>query len=262
MTTLPANLKFLRKQKDLTQTDLANKLGVNRSVIGAYEEGRAEPKLKTLISMAHFFKVSLDDLLSKRLETAKAGTYDLNIKDNLRILPVSIDRSEGKELIPLVPQRASAGYLSNYGDMEFIEQLPQFEMPFPEMTQDRTYRIFQTEGDSMLPVPSGSYVICQFVDDWKTVKDGQCCVFVTLDEGVVYKRVVNEVQENNRFVLKSDNPEYDPFDVPVDQVTEIWKALGYVTFSLPEGFASFDGLGKLTSMVNEIHNDVKELKAR
>ncbi|HAQ71260.1 MAG TPA: XRE family transcriptional regulator, partial [Flavobacteriales bacterium] len=41
MHFIPFNLKFLRKQKNWTQEEFARHLGVKRSLIGAYEEGRA-----------------------------------------------------------------------------------------------------------------------------------------------------------------------------------------------------------------------------
>jgi len=47
MPLFAKNLKFLRSRKGLTQAELAANLGIKRSVIGAYEEGRAEPRLKS-----------------------------------------------------------------------------------------------------------------------------------------------------------------------------------------------------------------------
>ena len=60
---LAENIKKLRKLKKLTQNDLAERLGVNRSAIGAYEEGRAEPRLSTLRLLSALFECSLDDLV-------------------------------------------------------------------------------------------------------------------------------------------------------------------------------------------------------
>ena len=45
MNFFASNMKYLRKKKGLTQSDLANKMGINRPKIGSYEEGRAEPNL-------------------------------------------------------------------------------------------------------------------------------------------------------------------------------------------------------------------------
>ena len=53
MGLIKSNIRFLRKQKGLTHEGLANSINVTRSVIGAYEEGRAEPKIRTMQAMAN-----------------------------------------------------------------------------------------------------------------------------------------------------------------------------------------------------------------
>ncbi|MCR5889774.1 helix-turn-helix transcriptional regulator [Hymenobacter sp. J193] len=58
------NLKFWRRELSLTQAQIAEKLGIKRSLVGAYEEGRAEPKLTTLVNMARLFGISLDQLVT------------------------------------------------------------------------------------------------------------------------------------------------------------------------------------------------------
>jgi len=55
-------LKELRDQRRLTQEGLALKLSISQSTISAYETGERAPDLKTLISIANFFAVSIDYL--------------------------------------------------------------------------------------------------------------------------------------------------------------------------------------------------------
>ncbi len=62
MSILGENIRRLRKSKGITQTEFAVQIGVKRAVIGAYEEGRAEPKLQTLQTISRFFKLSIDAL--------------------------------------------------------------------------------------------------------------------------------------------------------------------------------------------------------
>lgn len=56
-------LKTLRSHNSLTQAQLAQKLGVTKSVISAYETGLRLPSYDILISIAQIFKVSTDYLL-------------------------------------------------------------------------------------------------------------------------------------------------------------------------------------------------------
>lgn len=61
---LAKNLKILRKRENLTLECMSNKLGLSgKSSYYAYEEGRAEPQIKTLIKLAKIFKVTIDTLI-------------------------------------------------------------------------------------------------------------------------------------------------------------------------------------------------------
>jgi transcriptional regulator with XRE-family HTH domain len=256
--SLAKNIHYLRKKKNLTQEQLARKLGLNRPAIGAYEEGRAEPRLKTLRAMAHFFEVSLDQLVGDDLSGSSTVS---STPSSLRILSVTVDSETGRELIPLVPVKAAAGYLNGYGDIDYVESLPQFQMPFPELGAERSYRIFQTRGDSMLPVPHGAYIIGRFVEDWQQIKSGECYVLVTLSEGVVYKRVYKHLKKPGVLVLHSDNREYSPYEVPVSDVREVWEASGFTSFQLPRENEQTMSMQQLTAAFLELKKEISEMKS-
>lgn len=57
-------LKELRKQKDLTQEELAEALFVSRTAISKWESGRGYPSLDSLKEIAKFFELTVDELLS------------------------------------------------------------------------------------------------------------------------------------------------------------------------------------------------------
>lgn len=258
MSNLPTNLRYLRKQKDLTQEQLAQKLGLKRAMIGAYEEGRAEPKLITLQHFCQFFKVRMDQLVLRDL-TSNHATEEVDVTgQKLRILPIPVALESEKELGTLVPVKASAGYLNGYGDADYVGALPRFSLPFPELPQDRTYRVFQIRGDSMLPVPPGSYIISQYVQDWNDIRNEECHVLITRDEGVIYKRVINNLREG-QLLLKSDNTAYDPYTVAVGRVVEVWKAVGVISFELPNPEKN-PGLPQITTLLMDLKREVEELK--
>lgn len=256
---LSQNIKFLRKKKGLTQAQFADKIGVKRSVIGAYEEGRAEPKLVLLQDICRYFNVTIDDVLAKNL--SESGVEKPISGSDLRVLPILVDKQTEEELVSLVPVRASAGYALGFGDIDFIDELPRFKMPFQELVSNKSYRTFQIEGDSMLPVQSGSYMICEYVQDWNAIKDNTCYVVVTKEEGVVYKRLENHIEEQKEIKLISDNTEYEPYYLNINEVTEVWKAMGYTTFSLPEPQPVPSGMQELINQVAELRKDVKSLKS-
>ncbi|MDX9883032.1 MAG: LexA family transcriptional regulator [Prolixibacteraceae bacterium] len=226
MNCLIQNIKYLRKREKLTQQQFADLLQIKRSLVGAYEEGRATPPVETMQKIAGHFKVSIDELINCDLETQASSVFQKNQKE-WQVLPIVVD-DHNRELIPIVPVKASAGYLNGLSDPEFIGSLPRFSIPVPELSPERTYRVFQIKGDSMLPVPSGAYIFCEFVADINDLKSGQAYLLITRDEGLVYKRIYQNGED--QLLLVSDNKEYSPYSIAVDALLEIWRARGVLSF--------------------------------
>ncbi|MCD6556870.1 MAG: helix-turn-helix transcriptional regulator [Bacteroidales bacterium] len=67
MSYIGKNIRKIRMSKKMTQTEFAELFDLKRTAVGSYEEGRAEPKIDTLIKIADYFKLSLDSLLRKEL---------------------------------------------------------------------------------------------------------------------------------------------------------------------------------------------------
>ncbi|MEO0898418.1 MAG: helix-turn-helix domain-containing protein [Bacteroidota bacterium] len=258
-----SNLKHLRKLKNLTQQELANELGIQRSSIGAYEECRAAPKYPALESISNFFSISIDMLLKEDLSQYSEEELKRSREQGgpdpsgrmLRVLPITLD-ADGKENIELVNQKASAGYLNGYSDVEFIEELPKFQLP---MLGGGTFRAFEIKGDSMLPLRSGTIVIGEYIDNWMSIKDGQTYVIISETEGVVYKRVyLNDKRDAEAYLtLKSDNLAYSPYQIGLKDVREVWKARMYMSADFPDPEMSME---KLSSIVMDLQQEVMRLK--
>src|SRR5215475_7627500 len=75
MSVAARNLKYLRKLRGWTQEEFATKLKIKRSLLGAYEEERADPRIDVLEVVGNMFKLSLDELLRKDLGESKGGSY-------------------------------------------------------------------------------------------------------------------------------------------------------------------------------------------
>ena len=262
MGLIKSNIRYLRKQKGLTQEGLAKAINVTRSVIGAYEEGRAEPKIKTMESMAKFFGITLDQLITQDLAEV-AGAHireqDREIERGdytgrkLRVLSITLD-SRDKENIELVPEKAAAGYQTGYADPEYLEDLPRFQLP---ILPPGTYRAFEITGDSMLPLLPGTVIIGEYVDNWENLKDGMCYIMVSEQDGIVYKRIYSRIQTEGKLYLHSDNTLYSPYSVPVGDVLEIWRAKAYISMEFPDGEMS---LQKLAGIVMDLQQEVIKIK--
>lgn len=251
MKMIAKNIKHLRILKKLSQEVLGDELNVPRSRIGSYEEGRSSPSIEFLIKLSDYFKIPIDILL--RNDLTKATDFSFIELNNQRVLfPIMVD-NDNENLIEVVPIKATAGYLAGYDDPEYIEQLQKIKLPFLPTGK---HRAFPIKGDSMLPMKDGSFVIGRFVEDRSDIKTGRTYVLVTLNDGMVYKRVMNNIDFNNSLLLMSDNKKYNDYSVPINEVLELWE----FTCSINTQEYSEEEL-KLSSIINMFNELGVELKS-
>lgn len=229
-TRIGSQLKALRKERGWTQSDLAEKAGLKRTALGAYEEGRAEPRLSVLVRLAHTLDVSLDTLV--------LGGASHPMDQDLRVLPVPVDRESDRERITAVSTKAAAGYAEGFGDPEWVAALPTFDLPLPGVPRDRTLRFFQIEGDSMLPIPSGSWILGTYVERLADVGSGRPYIVATKEDGLLFKRVENRMDLEGDLWMVSNNPGFAPYSVDPASVREAWRAIGWFSTDWPGGTAA------------------------
>jgi transcriptional regulator with XRE-family HTH domain len=247
MAVANQNLKYLRKLRGWTQEEFAQKIGIKRSLVGAYEEERAEPNYEVLETVSDLFKVSIDDLLRKDLSESK-GSY-LARRRQLKMIAET-------NVIHFVPVKAAAGYLNGYADPEFLDELNTFTLP---MLAGGTYRAFEIVGDSMLPTPSGSVIVGEKVHNLDDVKNNNAYIILSKSEGVVYKRVLKSNRTKNKLTLVSDNPVYQPYQVNAEDVLEFWSA--QMVLSRVNQGQRWD-VTNLASLVSNLQDQVNNLKKK
>jgi transcriptional regulator with XRE-family HTH domain len=166
----PGNVKTLRERKKLSQEDLASILEIKRSKLAALESGQTKsPPFEDVINLSEYFKVSIDSLL--KVDLSKLGEFKLRELEagndvyitgsNIRVLAISVDKGTREENVEYVPIKAKAGYRAGYNDPDYIGSLPKFS--FPNLPKSASYRVFPITGDSMLPIPDGSDIICKYI---------------------------------------------------------------------------------------------------
>ncbi|MHC1704908.1 MAG: XRE family transcriptional regulator [Tenuifilaceae bacterium] len=259
-----SNLKTLRKRKGLTQEDLSAELKVKRSTLNNYENKISQPTLDIQLSVSDYFGISVDILLKVDLcnftefqfEELEKGSDIYTKGTNLRVLTSTVG-NDNEENIELVPVKAKAGYMSGYADPEYVSSLPIYRLPF--LKNDRKYRTFQISGDSMLPIPDGTWVTGEYIQDWTSIKTGEACIVLTREDGLVFKIVENLLIEIGVLRLSSLNPLYQPFDVKGQDIFEVWKFVHYTTDHLPEGNISLE---QLMMSVQQLIHDVEEIKKK
>lgn len=241
------NMKYLRKLRGWTQEEFAQKLRIKRSLLGAYEEERAEPRTEVLEVIADMFKLTLDELMRKDLSEVKGNYIAKRRAQKL---------AAGRTDIPFVPVKAAAGYLTGYADPEFIDELNTFTLP---MLSGGDYRAFEIIGDSMMPTPSGSVIVGEKVNNLEEVKNNNTYIVVSKTDGIVYKRMLKNNRQKNKYTLVSDNPTYQPYTINAEDILEVWQA--QMILSKANTQMNWD-VNQLASIVNNLQQQVSSLKKR
>lgn len=257
-----SNIKLLRKRRGRTQDDVALTLNMKRSTLSGYENEVAQPAIDALIALSKYYSVSIDTLL--KVDLTKLGEselsqlergYDVFITGSkLRVLATTVD-STNNENIEVVNHKASAGYRTGFADPEYIKVLPAFHMPF--LSKEKKYRTFQINGDSMHPIPDGSWVTGEFIQNWNLIRDNMPYIILTLDDGIMFKVVHNNIKTSGKLKLISLNPLYEPYEIDAKDVREVWKFVHYIANVMPEQNTRND---ELAMTVASLKRDMDKLK--
>lgn len=251
------NVKFLRVREKISQDEMSQILGITRAKLAAHETGTTKnPTVQDLMAVSAHFKLSIDTLLKvnlaivgeMKIRQLQAGNDEYMTGTNLRILPITVDK-QNKENGEYVPIKAKAGYQAGYSDPSYIKELP--KLGLPNLPLGKTYRMFPTEGDSMLPIPEGSEIVTTYIENWKEIKPGTLCIVILKgNQDFVFKKVT--VQEDNSFLLSSLNPIYDPYTVSAEHVMELWKYYSYYSKDIPVVGEN----AEMSRMISEIYQSI------
>lgn len=258
-----SNVKFLRKRKGFTQDQVAHTLEMKRSTLSGYENEVSQPTVQALLTFSKYYRIAVDTLLNIDLSslsdlqlTQLENGEDVFIRGGkLRVLATTVSE-DNNENIELVNEKAKAGYTTGFADPEYISQLPTFQLPF--LSKQKKYRTFQISGDSMLPIPEGSWITGEFVQDWRNIVSGNAYIIFTIDDGIVFKIVEDHIKQNGLLHLFSLNPLYEPYDIHVSGIKEVWKFVHYISKELPEPVLPQD---ELLKTVANLKNDMSRIKS-
>jgi len=233
MSFIGKNIKKIRTVRKLSQQQFSALFNLSRTSVGAYEEERAEPKIETLIQIAHYFGLSIDVLLTKELSVNDLYNIDVlnqrldkahNIKDSPTKKPIGTG-------VPIVSVRKYIEYIVNHKNKDFLTNLDKVNVP---LDQKGIMRAFEMNGSEMEyhqhGLHHGDLLICTQVAPEKVNVD-QILVIVT-EKKITIRRV--DFIDKEIIKLSSDDPNYPIVDVNPQDVLEYWLVKGkYSTYLNP-----------------------------
>lgn len=216
MSILSENMRYLRGQQKYAQQKIADDLLITRGRYAKYEDGATEPPIEILLRISKYYRVTIDLLVGVDLRKYTLEKM-MKLPDNRTILPITVDE-KGENKIEIIPEKAQMGYLQGYSDPEYIEKLQTISLPF---LRNGKFRAFPASGDSMPPFKNGTFIVGKYVESINDLKKSKTYIFITRNEGVVYKRF--EKKTARAITVSSDNPLYKPYDIKLSDLVEIWE---------------------------------------
>lgn len=253
MSFIGKNIRKIRSIKKLSQTAFADIFAISRTSVGAYEEGRAEPKIETIISIANYFSISIDTLLTKDLTVNELYKFDIfNSK-------YGGDKGEAKPMpqreyyTPYVSIEDTIEYLTNFGNKDYIFGLPTIKLPG---ASKEVARAFEMNSHGMEYMNSGLFygdiLVCiALKKEHSLLHIGSVYTLVT-SEKITTRRLVSK---KDTLIFKGDNPNYAKVEFSMDDVHEVWEVIGHYSTHVTAP-------SLLEERVQNLENSYKELQDR
>ncbi len=217
MSFFGKNIKKIRGVKGLSQQAFAELFDLKRGTLGAYEEGRSEPKIETIIKIANYFSIQIDDLLTSELTVNQL----LKFKGDLTTYAADVKR-EQFAYIPCITENTVNDYIALFDKETFIKELPTIQLPVNPTKEFRGYTVSNLE---MTSHDKGFYpkdiVIGEKVPSTviKKLNNGTL-VFALVDDKIIFRRLY--ITKGNA-VLRADHKNIEDEEYPLSEIKEMWR---------------------------------------
>lgn len=251
MSLIGKNIKKIRTVKKLSQADFSNLFNLARASVGAYEEGRSEPKIETLIQIAHYFSISIDTLLTKELTINELYQFDIFSRTNNER-----DHDDLEEKTPLVRKESQLEYIVQKDNKDYINNLPSIMIPLPKNKKSRAFinadPLINYHGKGIF---IDDIMICNFFDHLKgTFEEGKYYVLVNQDHIACRKF---EQCADKKLVFGFPDPELAKEHFQADEILECWELIFNCS-----GRLQFDGHESLEKRISNLEKQVMNLLNR
>ncbi len=249
MSHFGRNVKKIRTVKNLSQQGFADLFDLKRATLGAYEEGRSEPKIENIIKVANYFSISIDDLL----------TRDLTVNELLKFKGgITTDVSKLTQMqftdVPCITESNLADYIQYSQNEGFVKQLPLLKLP---VKNDRPLRGFTINNLEMTSHDKGLFpndiVIGHYypTDKIKDLINGTL-VLILVDQKLILRRIY---VLKDKVVLKADHSNIEDKSFDKKDIQEIWK-IKYVFYKRIPDYK--DDIENQLSLLSEELNKIKK----
>jgi transcriptional regulator with XRE-family HTH domain len=234
MSFFGKNIKKIRHVKGLSQQAFAELFDLKRGTLGAYEEGRSEPKIDTILKIANHFSITIDSLLTSEITVNEL----LKFKGDLTEYAKSVSKVVFAK-IPCIVEAQEKDYVISYEKENFIQTLPVLQLPVNPTKQFRGYTVTHLE---MTNHDKGFYpndvVVGELVPNnvIKKLNNGTL-VFALVDNQIIFRRLYTTGKE---IILRADHKNIEDKQFPIKEVKELWRVRYVFYRRIPELGGDYD----------------------
>jgi phage repressor protein C with HTH and peptisase S24 domain len=231
------NIKEIRQLYNFTQQEMATALGITREMINKMEKGKRSISRATQARLKLLLQERQGEQFSQ--EAVKDVQF-IGVPRRSSALPYHLHRLEQKNeasqfLVPLVAQKAQAGYVKSYDQVDYLDTLEKHALPPGVNPTGAAWSYFEVDGDSMEPTLCASDIILATMvpaEDWSDVKNF-CLYVVLVGDQLLAKRIYKK--SDKEWVLISDNDEaYPQITIKVADVKQLWLFRRHIRSRVPQ----------------------------
>ncbi|MGK0290138.1 MAG: transcriptional regulator with XRE-family HTH domain [bacterium] len=247
MSFFGKNIKKIRGVKRLSQQAFADIFLLKRATLGAYEEGRSEPKIDTIIKVANYFSISIDLILTKEITVNQLLRFDGGVTTDVNQV-VKVGLVE----VPFVSELNCEAFVYNFIKSETYELLPRISIPV-EKKNDMLAFVIQdlmmvSNEEGLFP---GDVVIGERVRI-DNIEEGEV-VMVLVNETIFVRRFS---KTGSTYLLLADHINISPLLIDCDTTIFFWK----VSEVLLKRYPNFTS--RLEDRINQIDAKLKKLSTK
>ena len=242
MSFFGKNIKKIRVIKGLSQQVFAELFSLKRATLGAYEEGRSEPKIDTIIKVANYFSISIDDFLTKEITVNQLLRFNEGITTDIN----QIVKASFKE-VPFVNSLNSKLFVDHFKAAHGYSSLPTIRVP---VEGDLDLLAFMVKDLFMVSDEEGLFPNDVVIGESKA-SDALIAgdvVIALIDDALLIRRYT--VSDQGNASLTDQTPS---LDIPIAAATHFWK----VSFVFLKRYPKFSS--KLAIKINELDTKLTQL---
>lgn len=244
MSFFGKNIRKIRTIKKLSQSSFADIFELKRASVGAYEEGRSEAKIDTIIQIAKYFSLTIEQLVAKELTVNDITHFNPS-------KPAQIKAKNGNSnlSILLIKLAIAKNYIKEISNKEYLENLPRLSIP---RITESGMRAFE-HGDCDMSfaqsgITKGDILIAKKVKDINSIEINKIYVFVLKNE-IITRRLVSFDTE---IVTKTNTTPFKIKAFDKEEILECWEVKYNIT-------NSFDNVFPLEQRFNDLERKIDKV---